>query len=127
MPVTVTGTKTEASTTVGDIVCHYGEKTGYSCGSVYQTNYAPQGNICAGGPCAATYVAVAPPPAANTIQLACAGGDSGGPWFNVNQAAGVHFAGSSGGTAQGQCLITEYTSVDLVSTLGLSILTAPSP
>jgi hypothetical protein len=68
----VTSWRNRTSTRVGDLVCHRGEASGYSCAPVEFVDYAPPGDLCA-GPCAPVWVAVAGP--------RCRAGDSGGPVF----------------------------------------------
>lgn len=126
-PRTLTGRRTQASTSVGNNICHRGATTGYSCGDVIATNYQPTSYTC--GPssapvaCAATWVALGPP--SSGTGLACAGGDSGGPWFISTVAAGIHSAGASSGTAIGQCSLAVYMSTDRISSLGLQLLYGP--
>ncbi|MEE7560918.1 hypothetical protein HH299_15365, partial [Xanthomonas sp. Kuri4-2] len=120
---TLTGRRTQASTAVGNNVCHYGSTTGYSCGDVIATDYQPTAYTCNGQTCAATYIALGPP--ATGTGLACAGGDSGGPWFISTVAAGIHSAGASSGTGIGSCQLAIYTSTDRISTLGLQLLYGP--
>ncbi|MDE0878466.1 MAG: hypothetical protein OSB00_07335 [Sphingomonas bacterium] len=95
--------QSRASTRVGDIVCHRGERTGYSCARVIMTNFAPAGDLC-GGACLPTWVAVAGP--------TCLAGDSGAPVFIGTIALGI----VKGGTyrADGTCSIYYYMSLDYV-------------
>lgn len=90
-----------ASTRAGDIVCHRGEQSGYSCAEVQMTDFAPAGDLC-GGDCLASWVKVAGP--------SCKGGDSGGPVFLGATAIGIVKGGSyqPGGT----CDFYFYMSVD---------------
>ncbi|WP_242112517.1 S1 family peptidase [Luteimonas aquatica] len=118
---TLTGRRTQASTAVGNNICHYGKTTGYSCGDVVSTSYS---NVtCGATTCASTYIALEPP--ASGTGLACAGGDSGGPWFISTVATGLHKAGSSTGTGIGQCALAVYTSTDRISALGLQLVYGP--
>jgi streptogrisin C len=90
-----------ASTRAGDFVCHRGERTGYTCGEVELTDYAPPGELC-GGPCAASWVTVAGP--------GCGGGDSGGPVFAGDIAFGIMKGGTW--TRDGRCAFYYYMSLD---------------
>ena len=92
--------RNRASTRVGDIVCHRGEKTGYSCAEVAFVDYAPPGDLCA-GPCMATWVAVKGPN--------CKSGDSGGPVFLGSVAFGLVKADS---VTDGVCKLYYYMSTD---------------
>ncbi|HEY1603983.1 MAG TPA: hypothetical protein VGF77_00125 [Allosphingosinicella sp.] len=95
------GQRARASTRAGDFVCHRGERTGYSCGEVEFTDYAPPGTLC-GGPCAPDWV---------TVRGAdCGGGDSGGPVFSGDVAFGI-MKGASWDRA-GKCGFYYYMSLD---------------
>ena len=97
----VTSWRNQTSTRAGDVVCHRGERTGYSCAEVEYPDYAPPGDLCA-GPCEATWVAVRGP--------TCKGGDSGGPVFAGTIAFGL-VKGSSY-TGDGRCRLYYYMSTD---------------
>ncbi|MBB3342744.1 hypothetical protein [Luteimonas sp. RC10] len=115
----VTGRRTQAATTVGNVICRYGRTGGYGCATVFSKAYSP-GSIC--GPavpgtaaCSATFVGL------NSSAGLCQGGDSGGPWF-IAVAGGVVAAGvhSAGNPSAGLCV---YTSTDYAySALGLSLV-----
>jgi len=97
----VTSWRNRTSTRAGDLVCHRGERTGYSCAEVAYPDYAPPGDLCA-GPCEPTWVAVRGPD--------CKGGDSGGPVF-----AGTIAFGLVKGDSQGKDNVTAlyyYMSTD---------------
>ena len=89
------------STRAGDFVCHYGESSGYSCGDVELTDYAPPGTLC-GGPCWPSWVTVRGP--------GCAPGDSGGPVFAGSVAFGL--AKGVNRSASGRCNFYYYMSTD---------------
>ena len=97
----VTSWRNQTSTRAGDVVCHRGERTGYSCAEVEYPDYAPPGALCA-GPCTPTWVAVRGP--------TCKGGDSGGPVFSGTIAFGL-VKGSSY-TGDGRCRLYYYMSTD---------------
>jgi hypothetical protein len=97
----VTSWRNRTSTRAGDMVCHRGERTGYSCAEVEYPDYAPPGDLCA-GPCEPTWVAVRGP--------TCKGGDSGGPVFAGTIAFGL-VKGSSY-TGDGRCRLYYYMSTD---------------
>jgi hypothetical protein len=96
-----TSWRNRTSTRAGDVVCHRGERTGYSCAEVEYVDYAPPGDLCA-GPCEPTWVAVRGPD--------CKGGDSGGPVFSGTIAFGL-VKGSSY-TSEGRCRLYYYMSTD---------------
>lgn len=105
---------TKSGTTVGQTVCHYGMGSGVqSCGTVGSKAYNP-GSICAGGgTCNAVFVRVD-----ITGNNKCLAADSGGPWFAVAAAAGIHKAGSNVRTDS----LCVYTSIDDISGMGVSPL-----
>lgn len=93
--------RNRTSTRVGDVVCHWGESSGYSCAEVAMVDFAPPGDLC-GGPCTPTWVAVRGP--------SCRAGDSGGPVFLATTAFGI--AKGSNRSPAGQCLFYFYMSTD---------------
>ena len=97
----LTSWRNRESTRAGDIVCHRGERTDYSCAEVAFVDYAPPGDLCA-GPCTPTWVAVKGP--------ACKSGDSGGPVFLGTIAFGIVKGDSM--TADGTCRLYYYMSTD---------------
>ena len=111
----VTTVRPRLSTRAGDVVCHRGERTGYSCAEVETVDFAPAGDLC-GGPCAPTWVAVRGP--------GCRGGDSGGPVFAGTVALGILKGGSY--RPDGGCAFWFYMSTDYLPE-GWRVLTAPAP
>ncbi|MEO7689451.1 MAG: hypothetical protein ABIS51_09200 [Sphingomonas sp.] len=109
----VTGMRNRTSTRVGDVVCHRGERTGYSCAEVELVDFAPSGDLC-GGACLATWVAVAGP--------TCKGGDSGAPVFNGGTAFGLVKGASY--RSDGSCIFYFYMSTDYLPA-GWSLLQVP--
>jgi len=97
----VTSWRNRNSTRAGDLVCHRGEKTGYSCAEVAYPDYAPPGDLCA-GPCEPTWVAVKGPD--------CKGGDSGGPVFAGTIAFGLVKGDSA--SKDGVTALYYYMSID---------------
>jgi hypothetical protein len=104
-----------AATRAGDVVCHRGERTGYSCGVVELTSFAPAGDLC-GGACSPTWVTVAGPQ--------CGGGDSGAPVFVATTALGILKGGSY--RADGGCSFYFYMPLDYLPD-GWHLLVAPAP
>jgi len=122
IPTKLKSSTSQSETKEGDIVCHRGMTTGYSCGRVFSKMYSP--SVCGDAPvCASTWVAVDPSPTVEPT-LACAGGDSGGPWFSGTQALGIMHSASSV-TEIGLCLRSVYMSTDRLSVLGVQLLYAP--
>ena len=97
----VTTWRNRTSTRAGDVVCHRGETTGYSCAQVELVDYAPAGDLC-GGACTPTWVAVNGP--------TCRGGDSGAPVFSGTIAFGIVKGASY--RADGTCIFYYYMSTD---------------
>lgn len=119
-PRVLTGRRLRSSTAPGNATCHRGSASGYSCGTVQSTTYQPTfSGACNGFTCTATYISV------TGANLACDGGDSGGPWFNGQTAFGIHKGGSSTGPAPGQCSFAFYMSTDYLSGLGVSLVYGP--
>jgi len=104
-----------ASTRVGDVVCHRGERTGYSCARVLMVDFAPAGDLC-GGACLPTWVAVAGP--------TCRAGDSGAPVFVGTSALGIVKGGSY--RPDGSCALWFYMSVDYMPA-GWRVMTTGDP
>ena len=79
----------------GDHICHYGRRSGISCGTVTSINFQPNHNrACIGSngedlQCLAVFVEVQGP------SLRACDGDSGGPWYRGGTAYGIHM-GSTG-------------------------------
>ncbi len=111
----VSSTRGRAATRAGDVVCHRGERTGYSCAEVELTDFAPSGDLC-GGPCAPSWVAVAGP--------TCRSGDSGGPVFDGTVALGIVKGASY--RPDGTCGFYYYMSIDYLPP-GWRVLTATDP
>lgn len=97
----VAGALPRAATRAGDVVCHRGEWTGYSCAQVELTDFAPAGDLC-GGACLPTWITVAGP--------SCKAGDSGSPVFLGSVAYGILKGGSY--RSDGGCAFYFYMSTD---------------
>ena len=111
----VTSWRNRTSTRAGDLVCHRGQRSGYSCAIVQLVDYAPPGDLCA-GPCPATWVAVSGPK--------CEHGDSGGPVFLGSIAFGLMKAESS---ENGRCDLYYYMSTDYLPPGWTLLYGRPSP
>jgi hypothetical protein len=105
----VRGARPRESTRAGDLVCHWGESSGYSCSEVQLTDYAPPGALCA-GPCEPVWVTVKGPN--------CRSGDSGGPVFSGTVAFGILKGGSG---IRSRCSFYYYMSTDYLPS-GWSLL-----
>ncbi|WP_252509279.1 S1 family peptidase [Acinetobacter colistiniresistens] len=123
-PRTLTGRRTRASTTQGDNVCHQGKTTGYSCGYVAQTNYAPTySNACNGQTCNPVWVRVkGTASGTGNGTLKCYQGDSGGPVFASQTAFGLLKGTLASGTGSGECTEYYYMSTDELYNLGFSLV-----
>lgn len=117
---TLTGRRLRSSTAAGDPVCHRGATTGYSCGTVQQTNYAPTyAGACGSVACSAVFVKVA-----GGATTKCYGGDSGGPVFASQTAFGLLKSAAATGSSAGQCSYFTYMSTDYLPT-GWTLLYGP--
>ncbi len=112
----VTAVRSRASTRSGDIVCHRGERTGYSCATIELTDFAPAGDLC-GGACTPSWVTVTGP--------TCKNGDSGAPVFLGTTAFGIVKGGSY--RADGSCAFYFYMSTDYLPTGWRVLMTPLSP
>ena len=112
----VLASRSHAGTRAGDVVCHRGERTGYSCSQVELTDFAPAGDLC-GGACLPTWVTVAGP--------TCQSGDSGSPIFVGTTALGI----LKGGTyrSDGSCAFYFYMSTDYLPAGWRLLLANQSP
>lgn len=97
----VTSWRNRDSTRIGDVVCHRGERSGYSCAEVAFVDFAPPGALCF-GLCPPTWVAVRGPD--------CHGGDSGGPVFSGTIAFGTVKGASY--SSDSMCRLYYYMSTD---------------
>ncbi|MFS0773471.1 hypothetical protein [Sphingomonas sp. 1P08PE] len=109
----VEAVRRRAATRAGDLVCHRGERTGYSCSTVELTDFAPAGDLC-GGPCTPTWVTASGP--------TCKSGDSGAPVFVGTTALGIVKGGSY--RADGSCVFYFYMSTDYLPD-GWRVMMAP--
>ena len=109
----LSGARPRAAIRGGETLCHRGEATGYSCGEVELTHFAPPGDLC-GGPCDPVWVTVS--------GAACRGGDSGGPVFAGTVAFGI-LKGSSY-RPSGGCNYYYFMSTDFIPE-GWTLLRAP--
>jgi hypothetical protein len=112
----VTGAAPRAGMRAGDVVCHRGERTGYSCSQVELTDFAPAGDLC-GGACLPTWTTVAGP--------VCKGGDSGSPVFLGTTAYGLLKGGSY--RADGSCAFYFFMSTDYLPAGWRLLLAGPAP
>ena len=101
----VAGRRALTSMRAGDVVCHRGERTGYSCAPVELVSFAPAGQLC-GGACLPTWVTVAGP--------SCQSGDSGAPVFLGNRAFGLVKGGSY--RSDRSCAFYFFMSTDYLPT-----------
>ena len=99
---------------IGGYVCKYGKTTHYTCGYIsdkdYQPSYVPNAS--------ATFIRVDNTAGYDDLS---SGGDSGGPWFLVYDAYGVH-SGSPGADKNDAI----YMAVNYISPgIGVSVMTSP--
>jgi len=114
----ITATKTRAQQVVGEFVCKFGITTGYTCGTIVSTNYAPTDYLPGA---TADFVKVD-----SSSQDQGEPGDSGGPWFSGETAYGLMSGGIVGGGGPGSPYnAAVYAPVDALTAIGVSVLTAP--
>ena len=97
----LTSWRNRAGIRAGELVCHWGESSGYSCADVTLTAFAPPRELCA-GPCEPVWIAADGPD--------CHGGDSGGPVFIGTVALGIVKGGNR--TRAGRCTFYYFMSTD---------------
>jgi hypothetical protein len=115
---TLTGRRLRSSTYVGDELCHHGKATGYSCGLVTTTTFAPSfAGACGGQTCAPVWINL------EGSSLRLNRGDSGGPVFVSTVAAGIQSSGSFNASTGTAYYVTYMTTDTLPS--GVSLLYGP--
>lgn len=115
---TLTGRRLRTSTYAGDEFCHHGKATGYSCGLVTTTTFAPSfAGACGGQTCAPVWINL------EGSSLRLNRGDSGGPVFVSTVAAGIQSSGSFNATTGAAYYVTYMTTDTLPS--GVSLLYGP--
>ena len=115
---TLTGRRLRTSTYAGDEFCHHGKRTGYSCGLVSTTTFAPSfAGACGGQTCSPVWINLEGP------NLRLNKGDSGGPVFVSTVAAGIQSSGSFNATTNVANYVT-YMTTDYLPT-GVSLVYGP--
>jgi len=104
----ITATKPRSQQVIGEAVCKYGMTTGYTCGTIKSTTFAPS-YVPSVSP---TFIIVT---SSTTDQSEP--GDSGSPWFYGSTAFGI----MSGHFTTNYDAI--YMAIDYSSVLGVSVLT----
>lgn len=111
---TLTGRRLRTSTYAGDEFCHHGKRTGYSCGLVSTTTFAPAfSGACGGQTCSPVWINLEGP------NLKLNRGDSGGPVFVSTVAAGIQSSGSFDSTTNVAYYVTYMTTDYLPSGVSL--------
>ena len=110
----ITGTIGRGSQSVGEHVCKYGRSSYYTCGYIdskdYESTRIPNST--------ATFIRVDNTAGYDDLS---SGGDSGGPWFHLNNAYGTHVGQPTGDTGD-----AFYMAVSFISPgLGVTVLTSP--
>lgn len=112
---------------VGDYVCHSGRKTGVSCGTVASINYQPNyDGACIDASdnetdCDNVFVKV------KGSTLKSCGGDSGGPWYRLGVAYGIHMASAPADNCDDPVSFAIFSAIrEVESFLGVEILTEGS-
>ncbi|EKQ62085.1 hypothetical protein WS7_06760 [Xanthomonas citri pv. malvacearum str. GSPB2388] len=101
---------------VGQRICHRGVNTGFSCGVVSATSFGFLPGACNGQNCdnSAYMVMVGK-------ELACFGGDSGGPVWSSSTAYGIVTAAAYAGANPGQCGSLVYMRIGKLIDAGLRL------
>ena len=99
----ITGTVSRSAQSVGEYVCKYGKTTDYTCGYIHNKNYQPQSIPNS----KATFIRV--DNTADDDNLS-EGGDSGGPWFMLNDAYGTHVGSPTGDSNDAFYMAVNYIS-----------------
>ena len=107
----ITGTVGRSSQSIGSYVCKYGKTTHYTCGYISDKNFWPDGF-------SPTFIRV---DNSGVYDDLSSRGDSGGPWFLLNDAYGTHF-GSPGADPDDAI----YMAVNYISPgIGVDVMTSP--
>ena len=101
---------------VGARICHRGVNTGNTCGVVSATQYDFPSGTCNGQDCDESSFVVAV-----GDNLACFGGDSGGPIYSGNTAFGIVTAAAYAGANPGQCGALAFMPIGKIADAGLSL------
>lgn len=105
---------------MGDYICHQGNVSGHSCGTVNNINFFPRYSTACETTCSNTYVRV------EGNNLRHCKGDSGGPWHDGGVAYGIHKGGEFTGNC-GSGLSAWFSAIqDVEHELGVDILTSES-
>ena len=109
----ITGTVGRNSQAVGAYVCKYGKATHYTCGYISDKDFLPASTP----PASATFIRVN-----NTAGYPdlSSGGDSGGPWFHLNNAYGTHDSAAGDDPNDGIYMAVNYIS----SGIGVDVITS---
>ena len=107
----ITGTVGRGSQSVGAYVCKYGSTTNYTCGYIETTSFRMAGSS------SATLIRVDNTAGHNNLSE---NGDSGGPWFLLNDAWGTHV-----GAPEEDLNDAIYMAVNYISALGVDVMTSP--
>ena len=112
----ITGTVNRSAQSVGEYVCKYGRATNYTCGYIDSTDYKPDPeNIPSPSP---SFIRV--DNTADDDNLS-SGGDSGGPWFLLNDAYGSHIGSPAGDSDDAFYMAVNYISRGI----HVDVLTSP--
>ena len=112
----ITGTVHRTSQSVGEYVCKYGRATHYTCGYIDTKNYRPDpDNIPGPSP---TFIRVDNTAGYGDLSDS---GDSGGPWFNTNDAYGTHVGSPAGDSNDAFYMAVNYISRGI----HVDVLTSP--
>lgn len=109
----ITATKSRDNQVIGGYVCKYAVVTGYTCGYIRSKSYASPGVVYP----SPTFIIVDNTAGYNDLSN---NGDSGGPWFNLNTAYGIHH-----GHPTSDINDAVYMAVNYVDGLGVTVVLNP--
>ncbi|QWN07018.1 S1 family peptidase [Xanthomonas citri] len=108
--------QSSGTASVGTRLCHRGVNTGFSCGVVSTTSYTFPTKSCNDQYCDSTaYMAMV------GDELACFGGDSGGPVWSGFTAYGIVKSAAFSGANPGQCGLLVYMRIGRILDAGLRL------
>ncbi|MBB5734419.1 hypothetical protein FHT09_000118 [Xanthomonas arboricola] len=108
--------QSSGAATVGQRLCHRGVNTGFSCGVVSATSFGFPPKSCNDQDCdSSAYMAMV------GDELACFGGDSGGPVWSGFTAYGIVKSAAFSGANPGQCGLLVYMRIGKILDAGLRL------
>ncbi|WP_434990690.1 S1 family peptidase [Xanthomonas melonis] len=115
-PAGIRAIQFSGTASVGERLCHRGVNTGFSCGVVSATSFGFPPKACNGQDCdSSAYMTLV------GDELACFGGDSGGPVWSGATAYGIVKSAAFSGANPGQCGLLVYMRIGKILDAGLRL------